>query len=152
MCCLGLAQAGDATGPLQPESRVSARGCAGLELFFIDAPGAAAGGGPTWDAPSAFFVFASEEERERAAAALTGQPLLGSSLPGGRGAAAAAGSILEARRAPHHALMMWLHGARSLNQAVRDSSHSFGSSCGRAPGAMPDGSSQVEMSSIYLVG
>ena len=68
---------------------------AGLELFFVDAPGAAAGGGPTWGAPSAFFAFGSEEERERAAAVLTGQPALGSSLPGGRSAAAAAGSILE---------------------------------------------------------
>lgn len=69
---------------------------AGLELFFIDAPGAAAGGGPTWGASSAFFTFGKEEERERAAAVLTGQPALGSSLPGGRRAAAAAGSILEA--------------------------------------------------------
>jgi len=113
------------------------RGRAGLELFFIDAPGAAAGGGPTWDAPSAFFVFATEAERERAAAALTGQPLLGSSLPGGRGAAAAAGSILEARRAPHRAVMMWLR----LNRALRDSSQIIGSSCGRALSAMPDSSS-----------
>ena len=68
---------------------------AGLELFFIDALGAAAGNGPTWAAPSAFFAFGSEEERERAAAVLTGQAALGSSLPGGRSAAAAAGSILE---------------------------------------------------------
>ena len=73
-----------------------ARPChAGLELFFIDALGAAAGNGPTWAAPSAFFAFGSEEERERAAAVLTGQAALGSSLPGGRLAAAAAGSILE---------------------------------------------------------
>ena len=68
---------------------------AGLELFFIDAVGAAAGNGPTWAAPSAFFAFGSEEERDRAAAVLTGQAALGSSLPGGRSAAAAAGSILE---------------------------------------------------------
>lgn len=124
-------------GHLQPGARVSMHGRAGLELFFIDAPGAAAGGGPTWDAPSAFFAFATEAERERAAAALTGQPLLGSSLPGGRGAAAAAGSILEARRAPHRAVMMWLR----LNRALRDSSQIIGSSCGRALSAMPDSSS-----------
>lgn len=68
---------------------------AGLELFFIDALGAAAGNGPTWAAPSAFFAFGSEEERERANAVLTVQAALGSSLPGGRSAAAAAGSILE---------------------------------------------------------
>ena len=68
---------------------------AGLELFFIDAVGAAASNGPTWAAPSAFFAFGSEEERERAAAVLTGQAALGSSLPGGRSAAAAAGSTLE---------------------------------------------------------
>ena len=66
-----------------------------MELFFIDALGAAAGGGPTWAAPSAFFAFGGEEERERAAAVLTGQAALGGSLPGGRSAAAAAGSILE---------------------------------------------------------
>lgn len=73
---------------------------AGLELFFIDALGAAAGNGPTWAAPSAFFAFGSEEERARAATALTGQAALGSSLPGGRSSAAAAGSILEVPRFP----------------------------------------------------
>ena len=63
---------------------------AGLEMFFIDG-----GEGPQWAAPSAFFAFPNTVEANKAAQAMLGQPRLGEALPGGRSAAAAAGSILE---------------------------------------------------------
>ncbi|DBA77988.1 hypothetical protein WJX77_012160 [Trebouxia sp. C0004] len=63
----------------------------GLELFFIEAEG-----GPQWGAPSAFFAFLNTVEASRAGKVMLAQPCLGGALPGGRSAAAAAGSILEA--------------------------------------------------------
>ncbi len=65
----------------------------GLELFFIEG-----GGGPQWGAPSAFFAFLNSVEASRAGKVMLAQPCLGEALPGGRSAAAAAGSILEVCR------------------------------------------------------
>ena len=66
---------------------------AGLELFFIEG-----GGGPQWGAPSAFFAFPNSVEASKAGKMMLAQPCLGEALPGGRAAAAAAGSILEVCR------------------------------------------------------
>ncbi len=66
---------------------------AGLELFFIEGEG-----GPQWGAPSAFFAFLNSVEASRAGKVMLAQPCLGEALPGGRSAAAAAGSILEVYR------------------------------------------------------
>ena len=59
-------------------------------MFFIDGGGAA-----QWGAPSAFFAFPNTVEANKAAQAILAQPCLGEALPGGKSAAAAAGSILE---------------------------------------------------------
>ena len=59
-------------------------------MFFIDG-----GGGAQWGAPSAFFAFPNTVEANKAAQAILAQPCLGEALPGGKSAAAAAGSILE---------------------------------------------------------
>lgn len=67
----------------------------GLELFFLDHP-AGGGGGGGWGTPSAFFELGSPEARELAISKLRGQAVLGSGLPGGRPAAVACASILEA--------------------------------------------------------
>ena len=66
---------------------------AGLELFFIEGEG-----GLQWGAPSAFFAFLNSVEASRAGKVMLAQPCLGEALPGGRAAAAAAGSILEVCR------------------------------------------------------
>ena len=63
---------------------------AGLEIFFIDA-----GGGGSATGPSVFFTFGSELERDDVASVIADQPSIGASLPGGRAAASACGSILE---------------------------------------------------------
>ena len=90
----------------------------GLELFFIfdsssvstssdtistggggggtDSSGRSLVKGPVWGSSSAFFAFHSTEERDGVREALTAQLSLGTALPGGREAAAAAGSVLEA--------------------------------------------------------
>ena len=74
----------------------------GLEIFFVDAPqdglSASPSGaqGPSWGAASAFFAFKSTKARDRVIAAISQQPVVGTALPGGRTAAAACGSILEA--------------------------------------------------------
>ena len=64
--------------------------CAGLEVFFIEG-----GGEAQWGAPSAFFAFPNTVEANKAAQAILAQPCLGEALPGGKSAAAAAGSVLE---------------------------------------------------------
>ncbi len=63
---------------------------AGLEIFFIDAGGVKLATGP-----SVFFTFGSELERDDVAAVIADQPSIGATLPGGRAAASACGSILE---------------------------------------------------------
>jgi len=71
----------------------------GLEVFFLDPADTRMGnvtGGPTWDAPSAFFAFRSHEERERAACITLRQPSIGRALHAGQESSAAAASLLEA--------------------------------------------------------
>ncbi|KAK9828528.1 hypothetical protein WJX72_000603 [[Myrmecia] bisecta] len=80
----------------------------GLELFFMQAAG---DGGPTWGAPSAFFAFESEEEQQHAATVIRAQAALGCGLPGGRQAAAACDSILEAESGwLQKVTAAWQHG------------------------------------------
>ena len=83
---------------------------AGLELFFIKG-----GGGPQWGAPSAFFAFLNSVEASRAGKVMLAQPCLGEALPGGRSAAAAAGSILEVCRS---CLQLRLMACSPLQTAV----------------------------------
>uniref|UniRef100_A0A061R8P8 Beach domain-containing protein n=1 Tax=Tetraselmis sp. GSL018 TaxID=582737 RepID=A0A061R8P8_9CHLO len=86
----------------------------GLELFFLDPDDTRMGnsiGGPTWDAPSAFFAFRTGEERERAVSILLRQPRIGQALSAGHDAMATAGSLLEAdTRQLRLVTSAWQHG------------------------------------------